>query len=434
MNLPSRTLYLGCDSGVFRASRAADGRLELEPLGLVDAGVRALLFDPDDPLRLLAATRRAGLQRSVDGGRSWHERSAGVVHRDLWSLARCPAAGTLFVGAEPPALYRSDDGGETWVDCAALHALPESVHWTFPPPPHFAHVKHMAVHPTAPHAVYLALEEGWLVRTGDGGRSFVTLKQGVDFDAHGVLLTADEPRRVLATTGAGVFASDDGGDTFAPSDLGLPARAYCSPPAASPRRPRTVYVGAAELPPPFWATRPEGAASRFYRSDDGGRGWSALACPVATAGVRSCAVDPDDPERVAFGMTDGRVWLSEDGGASWTALAGAGAAGWVTALEFGPAAATRPAAGPGPVPSDSRPEPASAGLGVAVGQVYEVTIADEISRPVIGANGVCKLGDADMRLPGARKGERYRVRVLALGVNSWTGRMEATVQKLAGPL
>jgi len=35
---------------------------------------------------------------------------------------------------------------------------------------------------------------------------------------------------------------------------------------------------------------------------------------------------------------------------------------------------------------------------------------------------------------GAHKGERYRVRVLAVGINQWTGRMEATVQKLAGPL
>ena len=71
---------------------------------------------------------------------------------------------------------------------------------------------------------------------------------------------------------------------------------------------------------------------------------------------------------------------------------------------------------------------------IAVGQIYEVTIADEIERPVIGANGVCKLGGADMRIAGARKGERYRVRVLALGINQWTGRMEATVQKIEGPL
>jgi len=81
-----------------------------------------------------------------------------------------------------------------------------------------------------------------------------------------------------------------------------------------------------------------------------------------------------------------------------------------------------------PVPSDS-PE-----RGVTVGHIYEVTIVDEISRPVIGANGVCKLGDADMRIPGAHKGERYRVRVLAVGINQWTGRVEATVQKLDGPL
>ena len=85
-----------------------------------------------------------------------------------------------------------------------------------------------------------------------------------------------------------------------------------------------------------------------------------------------------------------------------------------------------------PSDPDNRSHPA--GPGVAVGQVYEVVIADEISRPVIGQNGVCKVGDADMRLPGAHKGERYRVRVLALGINQWTGRLEATVQKLAGPL
>ncbi len=80
-----------------------------------------------------------------------------------------------------------------------------------------------------------------------------------------------------------------------------------------------------------------------------------------------------------------------------------------------------------PVLSDSRER-------VAVGRIYEVTIVDEISRPVIGANGVCMLGGADMRIAGAHKGERYRVRVLAVGINQWTGRMEATVQKLAGPL
>ena len=498
MPRPSRALYIGCDSGLFRATAAADGRFELAALGLAEAGVTALLFDPDDPVRILAATRRAGVQRSDDGGRSWRERSRGVVHRDLWSLARCPATGALFVGAEPPALYRSADGGEHWTDCEALHALPESVHWTFPQPPHFAHVKHLAVHPAPPHAVYLALEEGWLVRSDDGGRGFVTLKQGVAFDAHGVLLFADEPRRVLASTGVGVYASDDRGDTFAASDRGLPERAYCSPPAASPLRPQTVYLGASELPPPFWATRPAGAASRLYRSDDGGRRWRELPFAPQTAGVRCCAVDPDDPERVAFGMSDGRVWLSDDGGASLRALADAALRGWVVALGFGPAAPPRPAADlppassdssmevpspvpedsstetpspapadsspptatrravPGdsspspaisaaphdapatadawPVPSDSPPAARNLALGVTVGQVYEVTIADEISRPVIGANGVCKLGDADMRLPGARKGERYRVRVLALGVNRWTGRMEATVQKLAGPL
>ena len=167
------------------------------------------------------------------------------------------------------------------------------------------------------------------------------------------------------------------------------------------------------------------------RSDDHGRHWhdhpgeAPRPGPVPTtelrAPARCSAVDPADPRRIAVGLDDGSVWLSVDAGVSFQALV-EGLTGRVTALAF----AARPTAPP-PVPSASPPR-------VAVGQIHEVTIADEISRPVIGPHGVCKLGEADMRLPNARKGERYRVRVLALAVNEWTGRVEATVQKLAGPL
>jgi hypothetical protein len=183
-------------------------------------------------------------------------------------------------------------------------------------------------------------------------------------------------------------------------------------------------------------------AAGSRRSEDHGRHWhdhsgelppgGAVPEHPALPGRPLCvAVDPAEPQRVAVGLDDGSVWLSVDGGADFRALS-RGLAGRVKALAF---ADTPPPEGS--VPSDSillavppgAPRPA-----IAVGQVHEVTIVDEIERPVIGQYGVCKLGDADMRLPGARKGERYRVRVLALAVNQWTGRVEATVQKLAGPL
>jgi hypothetical protein len=46
---------------------------------------------------------------------------------------------------------------------------------------------------------------------------------------------------------------------------------------------------------------------------------------------------------------------------------------------------------------------------------------------------VTRIGDADVRIPHATVGQKYRVRVLAAGTNQFTQRPEATIQRLSGP-
>jgi photosystem II stability/assembly factor-like uncharacterized protein len=194
--------------------------------------------------------------------------------------------------------------------------MPETNFWTFPHPPHMAHMKDLKVAPIDPNRIYGAIEEGWLVRSLDGGCIWETLKQGMEFDAHYITLMADQPQTIVATSGTGVYRSENGGDTFRRSDEGIGKNGYMSASVSSDARPQTLFAAAAELPPPFWAARPEGANTRFFRSDDRGKTWLKVPANVGLlrGGPRAAGIDPRNSDRVLFGLSDGSVWLTDDGG------------------------------------------------------------------------------------------------------------------------
>jgi photosystem II stability/assembly factor-like uncharacterized protein len=82
-----------------------------------------------------------------------------------------------------------------------------------------------------------------------------------------------------------------------------------------PEQPRVVFTAAAAVPPPGWS-RPQGAESAFYRSDDQGVTWQRLVEGVPdqlAAAPRSVVGDPLDPKTVYVGMTDGTVWRTANG-------------------------------------------------------------------------------------------------------------------------
>ncbi|HET9767857.1 MAG TPA: hypothetical protein VFS60_13460 [Thermoanaerobaculia bacterium] len=77
----------------------------------------AVVFDPTQPQRLLAASWYGGLTRSVDGGVSW-EPIAGTEDLRIGVLAIDPHDANLVLGAvlydDDLNLLRSDDGGAHW--------------------------------------------------------------------------------------------------------------------------------------------------------------------------------------------------------------------------------------------------------------------------------------------------------------------------------
>ncbi len=315
-------LYVGTARGVFLIeTNAAAG--EARPLGLEDkGGIRWILADRDDPARVWVASERGGVWRTDDGGRRWAEKNEGLVYKHAYSLAQHPMTGELYVGTEPACIFKSGDAGETWTELETLRRLPSRKDWSFPGPPYVPHVRGLGLCRSDPDIVFGAVEEGWLVRSTDGGQSWDNLKDGADFDSHTVTVLPDDPRAVVTTSGDGLFRSEDGGETFADVNAGI-ANRYLTHIAVHPDRPTVLYTAGAEIPPPGWG-RPGGPGAEFYRSEDAGRSWRQLtgglperleAAPRAVAGNRN------DPDALYIGLHDGDIWASADGGEGFSRVA-----------------------------------------------------------------------------------------------------------------
>jgi hypothetical protein len=164
----------------------------------------------------------------------------------------------VFVGTGPAAVFKSTDFGENWTFAEQLHTLPETIEWTFPNPPHIAHVKGFGLSREDPSVVFAALEEGWLIRSKDGGETWMTLRNGTVYDSHTVTVMPDNPNVVISASGNGIVRSEDLGDHFVPAMEGL-TREYVAQIAFHESAPNVLFTAAAGVPPRDWR-RKEGAA------------------------------------------------------------------------------------------------------------------------------------------------------------------------------
>ncbi len=308
-------LYIGTGNGLFKAEGDT-----ITPLGFrEEGGLRCpAIIDKDDANRLYAGTQRGGMFRSEDGGATWQPINNGLTKKEIWWVEQHSKTGELWAGVSPSAMFKSADRGDSWTECEQLQSLPTIKEWTFPNPPHISHVKHVSLHPSDPDQVLGAVEEGWIIRSQDGGQTWQNLRNGCEFDAHTVYFMPDNPKVVITTSGKGVYRSEDGGESFVKTTQGMDRR-YMVHLVSHPSRPNVMFTAAAEVPPPGW-TRPEGGNTAVYRSDDQARTWRRLTggLPELMVPAPRCAAgDPEDPDTVYFGFTDASIWRTSNGGESF---------------------------------------------------------------------------------------------------------------------
>lgn len=298
--------------------------------------------------RLLAGGTNAHWGPSVfhsdDVGKTWQEpdkpamsfpRDTGASLERVWQLhpAGPAAPGVVYAGAEPGALFRSEDGGETFELVRPLWDHPTREQWQ--PGGGGLAVHTVITDPHDPDAVTVAVSAAGVYRSLDGGASWAPSNSGVqavflpdhypDFGqcVHKIAQDAGDPDRLYLQNHWGVYRSDDSGATWASIGGGLPSD-FGFPVAAHPHRPGVAYV----FPLNGDGDRvPAGRRCRVFRTEDAGATWQGLSRGLpegdhyGTVLRDALCVDDADPAGLYFGNRNGELYVGADDGESWQQLA-----------------------------------------------------------------------------------------------------------------
>jgi photosystem II stability/assembly factor-like uncharacterized protein len=313
--------------GLYRRDEAG-GEWEELTVGLPERPeVRAVELDPRDP-DVVYAGAQDGPYRSTDGGDTWERLGFPTPGLQVWSLAFHPADATImYLGVGPATVYRSTDAGDTWHHLQRSF-LPDRVEMGFP-----TRLISLAVDPTDPDQVWAGVEVGGVLRSPDGGETWVDCTPGLValaerphlrsrigsdtdiegmLDTHALALTAARPGVAFLALRMGVFRTADGGQTWEDIEIGrFSPLTYCRDIVVAPSDPDVVY---ACLSPAALST--DGS---LYRSDDAGETWRRFDSVAPRSTLMQVAAHPGDAERVVCATREGEVFHTLDGGATWAA-------------------------------------------------------------------------------------------------------------------
>ncbi len=277
---PADELFFGSVDGVLLLRRK-DGEWREEHRALQGLHVSSLLEEPRSGL-LFAGTHNGGIYASADHGQTW-ERRGGIDHDEVYCLAASQAGAEtrIYAGTEPAHLYLSTDLGRTWTDLPALTQVPGTAEWTFPAPPHVAHVKHIAPDPQTPDVLYVCVEQGALLKTTDAGKSWRIIFDGSATDAHRLNVTLSRPDWLYLSRGdwsigeEGIyFSTNDGGSWARLNDRSL-GIGYPDATVIHPDRPDLILFAGATVSPGQWGKVGD-PGTHVARSRDAGKSWQIL--------------------------------------------------------------------------------------------------------------------------------------------------------------
>ena len=139
--------------------------------------------------RVYCGTFGRGLWLSDDSGDSWRPigdsyryfdfpKEDGILHSSITSITissneQVNGYGVVYVGTEPSALFRSENGGETWTELKNMKSLLSSYTWAFPPRPFTHHVRWITVDPNNPNTIHVSIEAGAVIQSNDKGHTWI---------------------------------------------------------------------------------------------------------------------------------------------------------------------------------------------------------------------------------------------------------------------
>jgi photosystem II stability/assembly factor-like uncharacterized protein len=350
-------LLVGTRKGAFILT--SDGkRKEWDVSGPHFAGweIYHLKGSPVDPKRIYASQTSGWfgqvIQRSNDGGNSWepvgnkfayegtpgtHQWYDGTQHpwefKRVWHLEpSLTDPETVYAGVEDAALFRSTDGGQAWEE---LPALRDSKGNLWAPGAGGMGLHTIVLDPRNPGRMFIAISAAGVFRTDDAGQTWRVATKGLKSDqelpdpeaqvghcVHRIAMHPSHPDVLYMQKHWDVMRTDDAGEMWRevsgnlPTDFGFVIDVHA-------HEPETIYVVPIKSDSEHF---PPDGKLRVYRSRSGGDEWEPLSkgLPQRDCYVNvlrdAMAVDSLDPCGVYFGTTGGQVYASANAGDAWAPI------------------------------------------------------------------------------------------------------------------
>ncbi|MGI8608907.1 MAG: WD40/YVTN/BNR-like repeat-containing protein [Candidatus Dormibacteria bacterium] len=270
----------------------------------------------------------------VPGTHQWYD---GTPHP--WEFARVwhlePSltdVDTVYAGVEDAALFRTVDGGQSWTEMSGLRRQDSGSSWA---PGAGGLCLHTIVQdPSNAQRIFVAISAAGVFRTDDAGETWRPVNRGLKSEGipdpaaevghcvHRIAMHPSRPNVLFMQKHWDVMRTDDGGDSWRevsgnlPSDFGFAIDVHA-------HEPETIYVVPIKSDSEHY---PPDGKLRVYRSRSGGEEWEPLTrgLPQQDCYVNvlrdAMAVDSLDPCGIYFGTSGGQVYGSADSGDSWTPI------------------------------------------------------------------------------------------------------------------
>lgn len=287
----------------------------------------------------------SAVKYSDDFGETWLVPKRGISFpaesgrsiENLWIVqpGRDAEPDVVYAGADPASLWVSRDRGETWDLVDGLESHPTRERWQ----PGLGGLCLHSIVPdhSSPDRMWIAISAVGVFRTEDGGKTWTPRNVGVparhmpevypEFGqcVHRLVQHPSRPDVLYQQNHWGLFSSSDAAESWDDIRANLPSF-FGFPMAIDRGNPDTLFSVVETAPD---AGR-HNVGDRFtvYRTDDAGRSWSFLtnglpAGPHVKLNVlrHALCADASDPVGIYVGTTTGNLFASADRGESWSAVA-----------------------------------------------------------------------------------------------------------------
>ena len=322
------------DKSIFSSSTFK--AMELRNIGpaYMSGRIADIAIDQNNPSTWYTAVGSGGVWKTTNAGNTWTPIFDKQAVYSIGDVTIAPSnSNIIWVGTGEnnggrhisfgDGVYKSVDGGQTWNNMG----LEKS-----------EHISDIIIHPTNPDIVWVSAQgplwsgggERGLYKTTDGGNTWKQVLTPADkwTGVTSLLIDPRNPDKLYAATwarqrsiavyvgtneGAGIYTSDDGGETWTELKTGLPEGNMGKiGMAISPMNPDVLYA----------TIETDNRKGGFYRSADQGASWTKVSDEIG-AGTgphyyQEIFADQHQFDRVYIASNYSKV--SDDGGKTWTPI------------------------------------------------------------------------------------------------------------------